>query len=190
MTTSREVRARETLEDDAWEAAYHEAEDAGWSECGAIVRAVLASALAHRSDLLALLGPLSDEELATVAEQVGWRDGNGDILPMAVPVFASLTMRRRSCELERENDDLHDDLVKCLEVRGLALEEAATLVQPGPDGQDYIDRARLIAQWITTAYERHAEGERSGHKAWVETEMARLASRVGVSPERTDDERN
>lgn len=78
----------------------------------------------------------------------------------------------------QENDDLHADLVKCLEVRGLALEEAATFVQPGPDGQDYIDRARLIAQWITTAYERHAEGEVSGHKAWVETELARLAARV------------
>lgn len=63
----------------------------------------------------------------------------------------------------QENDDLHADLVKCLEVRGLALEEAATFVQPGPDGQDYIDRGRMIRRWLEVAYENYDAGETTTH---------------------------
>ena len=56
---------------------------------------------------------------------------------------------------------LMDDLLRCMEVRNLALEEAALYVQPGPDGQDYLDRRQLIHMWVAAAHERHDDGERA-----------------------------
>ena len=56
---------------------------------------------------------------------------------------------------------LEDDLLRFMEHRALALEEAALEIQPGPDGQDYLDRSRMIRRWVDAAWERHGEGERA-----------------------------
>jgi len=61
----------------------------------------------------------------------------------------------------RRADELEDDLLLCMEVRALALEEAALEFQVGPDGQDYLDRSRMIRRWVEAAYERHGDGERA-----------------------------
>ncbi len=64
----------------------------------------------------------------------------------------------------RRADELEDDLLLCMEVRALALEEAALEFQAGPDGQDYLDRSRMIRRWVEAAYERHGDGERAAHE--------------------------
>ena len=76
----------------------------------------------------------------------------GDLLPASAP----------QGEGEPTQEELlMDDLLRCMEVRNLALEEAALYVQPGPDGQDYLDRRQLIHMWVAAAHERHDDGERA-----------------------------
>lgn len=72
--------------------------------------------------------------------------------------FTDLALENR--RLRAEVETLESDVLRLMEIRALALYHAATYCQPGPDGQDYIDRARLIHQWVEEAYESHAAGER------------------------------
>ncbi len=55
--------------------------------------------------------------------------------------------------LQTENGELWDDLTLALKVRNEALRQAALDCHPGPDGQDYLDRDRLVLKWIHAAYE-------------------------------------
>lgn len=84
-------------------------------------------------------------------------------------------------ELETENDELWADLIIMLKVRGLALEAAATTVQPGPDGQDYIDRGRMIEGWLDEAYESFDGGGEPHRKYRAEAE--RLIASLGATSE-------
>lgn len=56
-------------------------------------------------------------------------------------------------ELALADDELHADIVTVLNVRNKALEIAAEVVQPGPDGQDYLDRARMVEAWVAEAHD-------------------------------------
>lgn len=55
--------------------------------------------------------------------------------------------------LRQEVETLEDDLLRAVQVRGHALRIAAAELLPGPDGQDYIDREKLIATWVDDAHE-------------------------------------
>jgi hypothetical protein len=83
-----------------------------------------------------------------------------------------------------------DDLLAMLKVRNEALNIAAEYAHPGPDGQDYLDRSRLVARWLKDAYEELgiAQGEpmvpaaqpKPSLLAWVENAEDLVAeSRVG-----------
>jgi hypothetical protein len=63
--------------------------------------------------------------------------------------------------LREQVDLLQDDLIRFMEQRALALEEAALEIQTGPDGQDYLDRSQMIVRWVEAAWERYDGGERA-----------------------------
>ena len=73
-------------------------------------------------------------------------------------------------------DELEDDLVRMLHVRAAALEIAAAVIQPGPDGQDYLDRSRMIVQWVEQAHEQ--VGEDGPHTQRISALMERAAAPV------------
>lgn len=60
------------------------------------------------------------------------------------------------------NDDVEDDLLGALRLRNAALKEAALDIQPGPDGQDYIDRERMVCEWIERGRETLADDPTAG----------------------------
>ena len=59
-------------------------------------------------------------------------------------------MVARVAELEAENVRLWDDLARVVTERRLVAEAVAAHYQPGPDGQDDIDRRRVIAEAFDT----------------------------------------
>jgi chromosome segregation ATPase len=70
-----------------------------------------------------------------------------------------------------EVETLEDDLLRVLRVRNEALLAAAAELHPGPDGQDYLDRERLIREWVDEGHERVDEKDRQLTEA-----VARFAS--------------
>jgi hypothetical protein len=89
----------------------------------------------------------------------------------AADTFLAERDRARSlaCRLEEENEALHDDLARTLELRNLALRIAAAEVLPGPDGQDDLDRERLIQRWLDDAHDE---------VAWDRPLIAQLQHRI------------
>jgi hypothetical protein len=69
--------------------------------------------------------------------------------------------------LKAENDELQDDLLMMLKVRNEALRQAACEVIVGPDGQDDLDRSRLISKWVREGYEELGISEPDW--AWIPT---------------------
>lgn len=103
-----------------------------------------------------------NDELAQAAETLA---GAADALEVEHDEWIGWyeEMRLRAEAAESRVAVLEDDLLRCLEVRNLALEEAALSIQTGGDGQDFLDRSRMIRGWLHDAYDRHAEGERAHH---------------------------
>lgn len=93
--------------------------------------------------------------------------------------------RARAEEFERQNDELHDDLIRTMnERREIALAVCAEFM-PGPDGQDDIDRARVVDRIIAEGFDsgrdavdsyRDLLGELSTRLARVEIERDALRS--------------
>lgn len=88
-----------------------------------------------------------------------------------------------------ERGELWDDLTKALQVRNVVLRIAAEHVNPGPDGQDYIDRRELIEAWLTEAYEEVGRDgriateiddlrERAARLDWREIQVADLTEQL------------
>lgn len=69
-----------------------------------------------------------------------------------------------------------DDLLYALLVRHHALRIAAAEVLPGPDGQDEIDRERLIEQWVELAHDEAGMVKRPLPSVAV---LAQLGDKVG-----------
>jgi hypothetical protein len=80
---------------------------------------------------------------------------------------ALLALQTEVKRLKAENDELQDDLLTMLKVRNEALRQAACEVIVGPDGQDDLDRARLISKWVREGYEELGISEPDW--AWVPT---------------------
>jgi hypothetical protein len=65
---------------------------------------------------------------------------------------ARLALQAEVERLRIDNETMEDDLLTMLKVRNEALRQAACEVIVGPDGQDDLDRSRLIRGWVEEAY--------------------------------------
>lgn len=85
----------------------------------------------------------------------------GEPVDVAVlpPVEPSPGITLGQCPTCGDAVDVWDDLALGLRVRTRALHHLALEGWPGPDGQDYIDRERLIDAAIARAYEDEQDGE-------------------------------
>lgn len=91
-----------------------------------------------------------------------------------LPDDAIVRLRKELAEVRRENDDLHDDLTTALRVRNAALHQAAAHILPGPDGQDDLDRQKLVEEWVDEGHDVVKEQDRQRHEAlrrWLAAEQ-------------------
>ena len=81
--------------------------------------------------------------------------------------------------LRNQVDELENDVLTAWRVRNAALKVAASFVLPGPDGQDYIDRDRLVREWVEQGHDEVAADD--AQRFALMREVIELRQRAAVS---------
>lgn len=95
-------------------------------------------------------GAVTPERLAEIRRRTPVADYPADMLSMTERDRRDLLAEVD--HLTAERDEALDDLLYALQVRARALAIAAETIQPGPDGQDCLDRERMITAWVDEAH--------------------------------------